>query len=175
MKTIKKIAEELGVSRQFVYKRVADCKLSLEGLTVEKKGNQRFFDDDAVAKITECCKRGVNELSPVVTVNDSVTVDLENEKRRVTELTAELGTANATINDLRERLEESRQRIDQLERELREERENASSERGRLLDQLASMTEALKASSVINASLIATNKRGLIQRIKDFLPSKTQN
>lgn len=153
-KTIRQIAEEMGVSRQSVYERIRESGLSLDRLTTERRGNQRFFGEESAAKIKACCQRTTDSEN---SDRDSDTVQLRAERAKTVELTAQLQSARAKIGELERRLEEERARSD--------------AERERMLAQISDLTQAVKAANVLSATAMQRAERvGLMERIRRMLP-----
>ena len=154
MKTIRQIAEEMGVSRQSVYERIRENGLSLDSLTTQRRGNQRFFGKESAAKIKACCQRLTDSEN---SENDSDTAQLRAERAKTVELTAQLQSARAKIGELERRLEEERARSD--------------AERERMLAQISDLTQAVKAANVLSATAMQRAERvGLMERIRRMLP-----
>lgn len=142
MKTINEITREAGVSRQTLYTTVKKAGLSIDSLTTEKRGNTRYFDEEAekklVSLISKNCKDNVN-------VKRNFTLDNEtSEKQRLDN------------ERLQREAEELRKQLDDLKRER---------------DQLTEETERLKKLTEVQAGTIAGNTL-TIQKLTDAITQR---
>ena len=110
MKTIQQIADELGTSKQNVYKRINKNGLTVESFTRIKEGRQVYFDDESKESPQETQKRPISKQKQV----DELTEELEATRRRVDELVVELAEAKQEIERLRTIEERHLSQIDKL-------------------------------------------------------------
>ena len=114
MKTINEITREAGVSRQTLYTTVKKAGLSIDSLTTEKRGNTRYFDEEAEKKLVSLISKNCKD---TVNVKRNFTVDNETaEKQRLDN------------ERLQREAEELRKQLDALKRE----RDQLTEERDKL-------------------------------------------
>lgn len=132
MKTINEITREAGVSRQTLYTIVKKAGVSIDSLTTEKRGNTRYFDEEAektlVNLISKNCKDTVN-------VKRNFTVDNETEARQ-----------RLDNERLQREAEELRKQLDAMTRE--REKQDQEIERLKKLTEVQAGTIATQAMTI---------------------------
>ena len=150
MKTIQQIADELGTSKQNVYKRINKNGLTVESFTRIKEGRQVYFDDESTAQIMAMFKQGDLDESNESTVDESGDESKESpqetqkrpisKQKQVDELTGELEASRRRVDELVIELSEAKQEIERL-RAIEE----------RHLSQIDKLTESLNISQMLQA------------------------
>ena len=116
MKTINEITREAGVSRQTLYTTVKKAGLSIDSLTTEKRGNTRYFDEEAEKKLVSLISKNCKD---TVNVKRNFTVDNETaEKQRLDNerLQREAEELRKQLNALTQEREKQDQEIERLKK-----------------------------------------------------------
>lgn len=156
MKTIPQIAEELGVSRQAVYEKINKSGLQLSKV---KKGRQVFISDEDAQSVKELFLDVSGNSQEPSSVNDRAT----EYKRQIDEL-------QATVEQLRAELKEAQEKDAENQAEI----QRLKGLEEQLISQIASLTEALKASQILQVQRLAAaeSKPGIVGRIRQFFVGK---
>lgn len=119
MKTINQMAGDLGVTRQTIYNAVKSAGLSIDSLTVEKRGNTRYFDEAAEERVKSILSKKHGKPVKNATVKiDSLTADLEEARANIDRLTADLEEAKKEAEATGNQLEAERARAEKLTADL---------------------------------------------------------
>lgn len=91
MKTIRQLAESLGVTRQTLYNAVNEAEgVSIDDLTTEKRGNTRYFDEEAEARVKEILSNRRKCKTTNATAEAKAQRKLEEAEERIQHLLKEL-------------------------------------------------------------------------------------
>ena len=98
MKTIKQMAESLGVTRQTIYNIVNDTPgMSIDDLTTARQGKTRLFDAEAEKTVKKLLSERRNCKA---TQDNAKEAELAEAKRQIQKLAEDLQRAEARIDEL---------------------------------------------------------------------------
>lgn len=111
MISIRDYAKEKGVSYEAIRQQIKRYKAELDG-HISKVGRTQYLDDEAVDFLDQ--KRATN---PVIVMEISKDEEIERLKAEKEALLLELASVNKKLNEVRDKLDDSREKVHQLEME----------------------------------------------------------
>lgn len=172
METIAQIAIELKVSRQAVYQKIKESGLSIDNLTVEKRGNKRILSEEGVEVVKSLfVKKGVTVKMVSQTEFDKLAVCNMSLRSMIDELSVSLNAVRkevedkeVTINRLTERLGVQEQMVSMLQTE--KEMLYLALEKAQKIADQAQQLEAARTQEVKKTQ---EEKQRLLERVEVYM------